>query len=82
MATLADTTLSKMKWRLLPFLLVGGFAGPYLVGYVREASGSFQLGLLFLAVCPFVTALILYAMTGRSTVEEAPHRAKSSAPAH
>ncbi|MFC7396842.1 MFS transporter [Chelatococcus sp. GCM10030263] len=61
---------------------LGGFAGPYLVGYVREASGSFQLGLLFLAVCPFLTALILYAMTGRSTAEEALRRAKSSAPAH
>jgi ACS family tartrate transporter-like MFS transporter len=61
---------------------LGGFAGPYLVGYVREATGSFQLGLLFLAICPFVTALILYAMTGRSTAEEALRRAKSSAPAH
>ena len=28
---------------------VGGFVGPYAVGLVREASGSFAGGLLFLA---------------------------------
>jgi MFS transporter, ACS family, tartrate transporter len=44
---------------------LGGFAGPYLVGYIKEATGSFQTALFFLAFCPLVSALIIYLMTGR-----------------
>jgi MFS transporter, ACS family, tartrate transporter len=42
---------------------LGGFAGPYLVGYIRESTGSFQPALFFLAICPLVSAVILYRMT-------------------
>jgi len=44
---------------------VGGFAGPYLVGYVREITGNFGLGMYFLAIGPFLSAAILFFVTGR-----------------
>ncbi len=37
---------------------LGGFVGPYLVGYVREATGSFEWGLLALAAALVTGALI------------------------
>ncbi|MGH6862435.1 MAG: MFS transporter, partial [Phyllobacterium sp.] len=49
---------------------LGGFAGPYLVGYVREATGSFQTAMFFLAFCPLLSAVILYAMTSRRALPE------------
>jgi ACS family tartrate transporter-like MFS transporter len=42
---------------------VGGFVAPYVVGLITEATGSHQVGLLFLAACVVVTtpAPYLYA---------------------
>jgi ACS family tartrate transporter-like MFS transporter len=37
---------------------VGGFAGPYAVGYVRDATGSFSAGLWLMAACLVVGAVI------------------------
>jgi ACS family tartrate transporter-like MFS transporter len=37
---------------------LGGFVGPYLFGYLKTATGSFQSGLLFLAGCMLLSGLL------------------------
>jgi D-galactonate transporter len=37
---------------------LSGFAGPYLVGWIKEATGDFSMGLLALAVAPLVSAVV------------------------
>ena len=39
---------------------VGGFVAPYVVGLIKEATGSTQVGLFFLAACVVVTSLATY----------------------
>ena len=41
---------------------IGGFAGPYLVGYVRDATGNFAAGLWLMAGCLVVAALLAFAL--------------------
>ena len=41
---------------------LGGFGGPYLVGFVRETTQSFALGMVALAACMVVTATVLYVL--------------------
>jgi ACS family tartrate transporter-like MFS transporter len=41
---------------------IGGFAGPYAVGYVRDATGSFSAGLWLMAGCLVAAALIAASM--------------------
>jgi cyanate permease len=36
------------------FAQIGGFTGPYLVGWIRETTQSFSIALLALAVGPIV----------------------------
>ncbi|WP_288907142.1 MFS transporter [Megasphaera vaginalis (ex Bordigoni et al. 2020)] len=38
---------------------LGGFVGPYVMGYVSTATGSFDAGVLFLAVCMVISALVV-----------------------
>lgn len=45
---------------------LGGFAGPYLVGYLKDATGSFQTSLMCLAIGPLIASVIIYAMSGKA----------------
>ncbi len=38
---------------------VGGFVGPYVIGVLRERTGSFEIALLPIAIAPVITALIV-----------------------
>jgi ACS family tartrate transporter-like MFS transporter len=39
---------------------LGGFAGPYLIGYLADKTGSYTAGLLYLVTCGLVgSALVL-----------------------
>jgi ACS family tartrate transporter-like MFS transporter len=38
---------------------LGGIAGPTMLGWVREQTGSFSGGLYFLALCSFVAAMVV-----------------------
>jgi MFS family permease len=38
---------------------LGGFVGPYAMGYIRDATGSFAGGILFLVVCLLTAAVLL-----------------------
>jgi MFS transporter, ACS family, tartrate transporter len=46
---------------------IGGFAGPYVIGVLRESTGSFAIALVPIAIAPVVTALIVIAVGGRRT---------------
>jgi ACS family tartrate transporter-like MFS transporter len=41
---------------------LGGFGGPYLVGWVRETSNSFAFGMVALGGCLLLSALILFVL--------------------
>jgi predicted MFS family arabinose efflux permease len=38
---------------------LGGFVGPYVMGYISTATGSFDAGIMFLAACMVISALIV-----------------------
>jgi len=40
------------------FAQIGGFTGPYIVGYVKSVTDSFQLSLLALAIFPVIGSLL------------------------
>jgi ACS family tartrate transporter-like MFS transporter len=44
---------------------LGGFGGPYLVGFLKEATNSFQVALSVLAVFPLLAAIILFTVVRR-----------------
>ena len=37
---------------------LGGYFGPFIVGWIKDATGSFQAGLYFLAACSLMAAII------------------------
>ena len=37
---------------------VGGFAGPFVIGWIKDATGSYAAGLYFLAGCAVVSSTI------------------------
>lgn len=37
---------------------LGGYVGPFIVGWIKDSTGSFEMGLYFLASCAFLSALI------------------------
>ena len=48
---------------------IGGFAGPYAVGWIREATGSFTWGLIFVAAGLLLTGIAV-ALLGHDTKAE------------
>jgi len=50
---------------------LGGFVGPYAMGKIRDTTGSFTVGIMFLVVCLLSAAVLL--MTLRKTGREAAH---------
>jgi MFS transporter, ACS family, tartrate transporter len=48
---------------------LAGFGGPYLVGWVKEATGSTSSGLLVLAVLPLIGGLLVFLDEHESNVE-------------
>jgi MFS family permease len=47
---------------------LGGFVGPYVMGFIRDATGSFTGGIIFLAACLLTAAVLL--MTLRKVGKE------------
>ncbi|HML13451.1 MAG TPA: MFS transporter, partial [Xanthobacteraceae bacterium] len=39
---------------------LGGFVGPYAVGWIKDATGSYEAGLYFLAACALASAVIAF----------------------
>jgi MFS transporter, ACS family, tartrate transporter len=48
---------------------LAGFGGPYLIGWVKEATGSTSTGLLVLAVLPLIGGLLVFSGSHGSTAE-------------
>jgi cyanate permease len=48
---------------------LAGFGGPYLIGWVKEATGSTSTGLLVLAVLPLIAGLLVF-LGGHETKTE------------
>ncbi len=42
---------------------IGGYVGPFIVGWIKQSTGSFEMGVYFLAGCAFTSALITYFAT-------------------
>jgi ACS family tartrate transporter-like MFS transporter len=53
---------------------LGGYVGPFIVGWIKDATGSFQAALYFLAACAALSALITF-FAGRATQTPNPHGA-------
>jgi MFS transporter, ACS family, tartrate transporter len=60
---------------------LGGFAGPYVVGWLKESTGSYQSGLYFLAACAFTSATIAYFTIHRLTATRKVAPSRSAKPA-
>ena len=39
-------------------LNLGGYFGPFIVGWIKDSTGSFEAGLYFLAACSLMCAVI------------------------
>jgi MFS transporter, ACS family, tartrate transporter len=48
---------------------LAGFGGPYLIGWVKEATGSTSTGLLVLAVLPLIGGILVFAGRHESSAE-------------
>jgi ACS family tartrate transporter-like MFS transporter len=51
---------------------VGSFAGPYLVGWIRNATGSFSLGIMVLGVGPLLASVIAATLRSARKFEPPP----------
>jgi ACS family tartrate transporter-like MFS transporter len=40
---------------------LGGYVGPFIVGWIRNSTGSFETALYFLAACAATSAIITFA---------------------
>jgi len=49
---------------------LGGFVGPYVVGWIKDATGSFDAGLYFLAACALASAILAFFGVRSAAVEE------------
>jgi MFS transporter, ACS family, tartrate transporter len=49
---------------------LGGFVGPYAVGWIKDATGSFEMGLYFLAACALASAVLAFFGLRPAVVEE------------
>ncbi|HEY8255635.1 MAG TPA: hypothetical protein VIG39_13390, partial [Rhizomicrobium sp.] len=50
---------------------VGSFAGPYALGWVKDATGSFSLGIVALGFGPLVAAVIAASLRAATRYEKA-----------
>jgi MFS transporter, ACS family, tartrate transporter len=48
---------------------LAGFGGPYLIGWVKEATGNTSTGLLVLAVLPLIGGLLVFLSGQGSKIE-------------
>jgi ACS family tartrate transporter-like MFS transporter len=59
---------------------LGGYFGPFIVGWIKDSTKSFEAGLYFLAACSLMAAIITF-FAARAAGEPAAARANATAPA-
>jgi nitrate/nitrite transporter NarK len=52
---------------------LGGFVGPYMVGYLSDTTGTFYTGLLLLATLILIAGILTLAVRHERVLEETPH---------
>jgi ACS family tartrate transporter-like MFS transporter len=60
---------------------LGGYFGPFIVGWIKDSTGSFEAGLYFLAACSLACALITLVAARAAGDPAAMMRANASTPA-
>ncbi|UZJ80961.1 MFS transporter [Fictibacillus sp. KU28468] len=50
---------------------LGGFVGPYMIGYLKDASGKMEAGLFFLAFSLIMTSLLVFSLKKQNSVMKA-----------
>jgi ACS family tartrate transporter-like MFS transporter len=53
---------------------LGGYVGPFVVGWIRESTKSFQAGLYFLAACSLMAAVVTFFAARAAGAPAAPPR--------
>ena len=53
---------------------LGGFVGPYAIGWVKDATGETTLGLVVLAACSIMAGVLTFLMGHDSKIEMAGSR--------
>ena len=59
---------------------LAGFGGPYLIGWVKEATGNTSTGLLVLAVLPLIGGLLVFLGGHETKTEFAGRRSEGRSP--
>lgn len=49
---------------------LGGYIGPFIVGWIKDSTKSFEMGLYFLAACALASAFITYSATRAATTSK------------
>jgi MFS transporter, ACS family, tartrate transporter len=49
---------------------IGGFVGPYVIGVLRDRTGSFEIALLPIAIAPVITAVIVLLAARRPVTDQ------------
>jgi MFS transporter, ACS family, tartrate transporter len=57
---------------------LGGFLGPYLMGSIRDATGSFSIGLLAIATGALVASVVLVTLGHDRRLEASPDAGKDA----
>ena len=60
---------------------LGGYFGPFIVGWIKDSTGKFEAGLYFLAACSLMCAVITFFAARAAGDPVARMRADSTAPA-
>jgi MFS transporter, ACS family, tartrate transporter len=60
---------------------LGGYFGPFIVGWIKDSTNSFEAGLYFLAACSLMSAVIAFIAARAAGDPSAMARAKAAAPA-
>ena len=60
---------------------LGGYFGPFIVGWIKDSTNSFEAGLYFLAACSLMSAIIAFIAARAAGDPAAMARAKATAPA-
>jgi MFS transporter, ACS family, tartrate transporter len=55
---------------------LAGYFGPFVMGWIKGATGSFALGLLSIAACPLIALVIVLALGHDQRLERAPEAAE------
>ena len=58
---------------------LGGYFGPFIVGWIKESSGKFEAGLYFLAACSMACAVIAFFAVRAAGGQESTMRAETNA---